>query len=947
MKQHTSDFKNQIKEMGRELQSIITYGNTELINELYSIKYTYDGNILKSVMKGLEVECSILIPKDAIINYKLGLKIEDEYEYLDYGNYVVKDIEKLEDTGHYKITCYDKILYSMKQYEPVDVQYPVTIREYITAICDDLNIDFANEEDTFANYNRSLLVDPYEGLEYTYRDILDELAQVTGSAICINKDDELEIRYINNTQDTIDERYLKDVNVAFADKYGPVNSIVLSRSGESDNVFIQDGESVALNGLCEIKIVDNQIMNFNDRSDYLPDLLEKLDGLEYYINDFSSTGICYYDLLDIYNVNIQNTTYKCLLLNDEIYVQSGLEEIIHTDMPEQSETDYTKADKTDRKINQTYLIVDKQNQEIESLITQIGDRSQKQTSVTQDIDSINIRISDIEDLKKEVIGNNPITLENCLHGNLLQLKIRGNNTVFDQLYPANDLYPANNLYPRNGDSILIIKHYEKDEDDQEIETIETIDLGIREVLRQYSSTVYDEFIYDYEDEEQRAKVIRRVGVTSGGTLYPLAEEVIEPLEIEDIILTKGKNILDLNSPYVANMYARYVELNGFTNQFATTYEVESAIIQLSNSITLLLREKVNKEEVIAELNLEIAEGLGVVTITGNRVVINSDYFNLAADGTITATNGDFSGKITANSGKIGKWNLTSDGLLSGNSVVSGRTYQSGLDTRNNNYMLYAGLDLTDGQSHTLDESNAYIKKDGTMYAKYFEVNGELGYFLITYNSGRIALHFNKSGITWRLDDTNNGTFASLNCTANGTYIDLYDSPVFHIYDAVHAQSLFVINRYRPEVGVNEASIDLKPRTYYFAGTSTGYEIATRNDICDRNAKKNINETKQKALERIDKIDFVEFDWDNKKINRDGHIDIGFIAQDLEKIDSNYVEKSTIIKDGKKEELYTINNLNLLATSLKAIQELNEKVKQQQEEINQLREELNKLKGGIK
>ena len=31
-------------------------------------------------------------------------------------------------------------------------------------------------------------------------------------------------------------------------------------------------------------------------------------------------------------------------------------------MPEETETDYTKADKTDRRINQTYLIVDKQNQ---------------------------------------------------------------------------------------------------------------------------------------------------------------------------------------------------------------------------------------------------------------------------------------------------------------------------------------------------------------------------------------------------------------------------------------------------------------------------------------------------------------------------------------------------------------------------------------------------------
>ena len=51
---------------------------------------------------------------------------------------------------------------------------------------------------------------------YTYRDILDELAQVTASTICLDENDKLELRYIsNNAVDTIDEEYLKDINVNF------------------------------------------------------------------------------------------------------------------------------------------------------------------------------------------------------------------------------------------------------------------------------------------------------------------------------------------------------------------------------------------------------------------------------------------------------------------------------------------------------------------------------------------------------------------------------------------------------------------------------------------------------------------------------------------------------------------------------------------------------------
>ena len=148
---------------------------------------------------------------------------------------------------------------------------------------------------------------------------------------------------------------------------GPINSIVLARASESDKIYIKNQTSIDNNGLCELMISENQFMNFNDRSDYLQELSDKLFGLEYYLNDFISTGIMYYDLLDMYNIEILGKTYNCLMLNDEQNITQGLEENIHTDRPETSETDYKKADTTDRKINQTYLIVDKQNQKITQL----------------------------------------------------------------------------------------------------------------------------------------------------------------------------------------------------------------------------------------------------------------------------------------------------------------------------------------------------------------------------------------------------------------------------------------------------------------------------------------------------------------------------------------------------------------------------------------------------
>ena len=420
MKTHTSAFKTNIKKFGRELDSIITFTlnneEVELGNEnLNSVTPHYEGTILKSVMKQLDIDSNVDIPIGTEVNYQFGIKVSDNavqdyrdnYEYLDYGNYIVYSSEKQEDTNSYKIICYDKMLYSMVDYVNIGVTYPITIRNYISAICTHLGLTFANSSDTFANYDKEIPNELYlssdgTSLDYTFRDVLDELAEVTASTICINDDDELEIRYITSTNDTIDEEYLKDINVNFGEKFGPVNVIVLNRSAGSDNVYYP---TVLPQSPYELKISDNQIMNGNNRSDFLPDIYTVLNGLEYYTNDFTSTGICYYDLCDRYNVTIGENTYSCVMFNDEVNVTQGLEEHIYTDLPEETETDYKKADTTDRKINQAYIIVNKQNQQIEAVTSTVSTIDMRENNNYQELLSKfddYMPVSDFVDLENSV-----------------------------------------------------------------------------------------------------------------------------------------------------------------------------------------------------------------------------------------------------------------------------------------------------------------------------------------------------------------------------------------------------------------------------------------------------------------------------------------------------------------------------------------------------------------
>ena len=591
----------------------------------------FNATILKSVMKNLEIDVNSSIPKNTIINLQIGVKITTNYEYLNYGNYVVQKCDYNADTNSYSCLCYDKMLYSMKEYTTLqNGTFPMTVREYIGNLCLDLGLTFKNQTTTFANYDKVISSDLYANLGYTYRDIFDELSEVTASIICLDEDDLVEIRYINDTNDTINEDYFPDTNVAFGEKYGPVNSIVLSRTAESDNVYLQDETSVSQNGLCEIKIIDNQIMNNNDRSDYLPDILEKLDGLEYYINDFSSTGILYYELCDRYNVQIREKTYSCILFNDDIKMNQGLSEDIYTEKPKTSITDYTKADKTDRRINQAYIIMNKQKQQLESLISQVGDRSEKSTSITQDIDSIVQQVSQIETLTSDLTQNSSLTIEDAFEGEIVKFSISGNMSL---LYPSDDLYPSNDLYPL--DSYLIIQY--KDE------TQDKIHLPLN-YLRYLNATAYDEFIV----ENGQAKIIRRVGENEDGSFYALTSEIEEDKGDLVIELKEGYNKLWLESFFDLPLKysARYVAQNDYTSLFATKVEMHSEISQTASEINLEVAKKVDENEVIAAINLTSE----TATIHANKLSLEgyttiNEGFSVDEEGNMIAKNGTFTGGL--------------------------------------------------------------------------------------------------------------------------------------------------------------------------------------------------------------------------------------------------------------------------------------------------------------
>lgn len=700
MKIHSENYKSKLKGV-REAKSLLSY-NDVIVDEkdLFSIKVYYNADILKSAMKVLEFDYRQNVALNTQINYKYGIKVDEDYEYVDYGNYIVYKSEFQEDTKLYHITCYDKMLYSMKNYDDVFkdvlITYPISIRNYIEKIAETIGLEFKNINEEFSNYNKIIPRELYKGQGYTVRDVLDELAQVTASTICIDNDDKLEVRYITETNDTIDEDFLRDINVTFGKRYGPVNSIVLSRSGESDNVYEQDSTSIAKNGLTEIKIIDNQIMNFNDRADYLQDILTRLNGLEYYINDFSSPGITYLDLCDRYTVKIGENTYSCIMLNDEVKITQGLEENIYTGMPKLTETDYTKADKTDRRINQTYLLVDKQNQEITALASKTDNLETKTAQLRLDVDTIEGQISDIADITTTVEGVGTLVMDNINESEPIYIKIYPKLGDVTSLYPAEDLYPSDNLYPT--DKTLHF-HCTSEEYD--------IDYELPRDLYWLNSDVYDEFVLDYDKKE--CYVLKRVGILENGDKYELPNSIRENIEYPTIRLISGDYEVSLIGQPTAYLYVRLMVQNIYTTQFATKVEMTSKITQTKDEIDLEVSRKVGNDEVISKIN----QTPETITIQASKVNIGGVITAINND-TTTTINGDkiTTGSITAS--KVASDIITTDNFsaqnINANKITAGTLSAANINLRGTylspTYSEIGGMSVSGGTI-----SNARMKMD--------------------------------------------------------------------------------------------------------------------------------------------------------------------------------------------------------------------------------------------
>lgn len=401
-------FKEAINEYGKQITASFTYRGVIYNDEqIISMNPHYEGSLLKTVMKCLNIELDgeLLEETSAIVGLaiagkavagigevaddntikspKFGVKApgDTDYSYIEYGTYLIKKTERDEDSKNISIECYDLMLQSMIPYDlALDYSQGVTVKDFLDAICDRLG--WAKGYTTF--YNCDVLIDEekYDRSD-TFRDVLDDIAEVAGGMIGF-VDDALTVIYPTRSGEVIDEESLKSLTIG--KKYGPINSVVLSRTPQEDNIYRQDTYSIEKNGLTEIRIENNQIIDTH-REDFMDGICNALYGLSFELYELESFGIGYLNFGEFFTIKTADgVEHKALMLCDDLQITQGVKEESKLEEPSATATDYSAASETDKTLRKTILRVDKQENQITALVsettTMYGDVAGLKSSVT-------------------------------------------------------------------------------------------------------------------------------------------------------------------------------------------------------------------------------------------------------------------------------------------------------------------------------------------------------------------------------------------------------------------------------------------------------------------------------------------------------------------------------------------------------------------------------------
>lgn len=447
------------------------------LSEEETVPYTAEQQEAWEKIKNLKLfEGTNNIKSEAELTITLGK------EYIIEGKYKVPKPDTEEVSAHTTFTGYD----NMKNFDIPYVDnntYPKRLDDCLESLCQQVGLVLGSK--TFPNNSYMIKGNPFTNGE-TCKTVLSHLVQLTGGFAEIDMENgNVYVRNFDISGDAVEtidgNNYdeFKPNNV-----FGPVNSIrIQMNSGVDGEETIKEAEGVTDENRCQITIADNYYLtSAEERQAVINGIFNALNGLTYLPIELSYYGYPWLKLGNKIKVKDKNDKeYITYVMEHTLKYNGAYSGIIKATALTKTQVAYTETLSIKQWKRKTELSVSKIEGKITQLTKETTENSQKLTQQEQDINGLKTKVSNIQDLTQTTIGNKTIILSNCAKGDLLSLKIKGNNTVFKYLYPSEALYPTDDLYPA-GDSRILVNDIQ-------------YELGVLDTLRQ-NGEVYDEFILE-------------------------------------------------------------------------------------------------------------------------------------------------------------------------------------------------------------------------------------------------------------------------------------------------------------------------------------------------------------------------------------------------------------------------------------------------------------------
>ena len=657
MKQISTSLISKLKQDSvTERDYIIFKGETTrhyLWFKLYDDCYK-DGNFIGTfVMKRIEITYndSDLEFKNKEFNAYKEYKLDDgTWESINYGTFVVQSIEESDTKEEIKVTGYDYALKFANQYK-TDLDYSsgnITLFQVLKEICNKVGVELENTSID----NGEFIVDSNQFVESSnFGNVVAEIARISCNFAKITSENKLKLLFKTETNIIIETKDYEE----FEDKRDtlPYNAVSL---GITD----VDGENVSLIAP-GVEPDDAKFLIINDspfaytqekRTQLIQAIFDKINGFGY--SSFVLSN-CLYPQLECGDlVKIRNKEGQ--LVNSIVLRPTFEETVLNFEAPSTitSSVSYVQPVDAIDIAKRTEIIVNKQEQTIQAVVSEVGQYDERITNAEQSVEGLTTQVSEIANLIRETSGNNSLIIEDASANDLKSLSIKGQISLLfgndGQTYGivplAEILYPSSTLFGKNMNLIV-----------EGAEETKTIKLPFT-FLNYINNEVCDEFLL----QDGKASVIRRVGINSNMEKYQLEQEVIEDLGEVNITLFDSYNKIYLQCFDNAILSASYMVKNEYTDEFATKVELNSSLKQTSSSIiaevngtidtvdkdlNAKLELKVDTENLISEINASA----DVINLQSNRFSMTSDYSSIKQDGTV-----NFKG------GKIGGWTIGESSL---------------------------------------------------------------------------------------------------------------------------------------------------------------------------------------------------------------------------------------------------------------------------------------------